>query len=179
MVEDFEKKLVTNKKKYNNMKYIFYNIIYLAIAIIIGFTTTTFEASSIPPFVLGVIYLIAILWSIRTTNKFLIFSNNLIDGINEEVKDNKCIVNSVQRIQNEWYNFTLFNKISIWFVLSYSIVFFVSMLFINYDILFEYYNFYASYITLFTLQLIGFIHQYTNASNMGCFLSDKERNINI
>ena len=161
------------------MKYIFYNIIYLAIAIIIGFTTTTFETSLTPPFVLGVIFLIAILWSIKTTNKFLIFSNNLIDGINEEIKDNKCIVRSVRQIQNEWYNFTLFNKISIWFVLSYSIVFFVNMLFINYDILFEYYNFYASYVALFTLQLIGFIHQYTNASNMGYFLSDKERNKNI
>lgn len=161
------------------MKYIFYNIIYLAIAIIIGFTTTTFETFSIPPFVLGVIYLIAMLWSIRTTNKFLIFSNNLIDGINKEIKDNKCIVNSVQQIQNEWYNFTLFNKISIWFVLSYTIVCCISILFINYDVLFEHYNFYASYITLFTLQLIGFIHQYTNASNMGCFLSDKEGNKNI
>lgn len=161
------------------MKYIFYNIIYLAIAIIIGFTTTTLETSTIPPFILGIIYLIAMLYSIRTTNKFLIFSNNLIDGINKEIKDDKYIAYSVQHVQNEWYNFTLFNKISIWFVLSYSMVFFVSMLFINYDILFEYYNFYASYITLFTLQLIGFIHQYTNASNMGCFLSDKERNKNI
>lgn len=161
------------------MKYIFYNIIYLAISIIIGFTTTTFETASILPFILGSIYLITVLWSIRTTNQFLIYSNNLIDGINEEIKDNKCIVNSVQQIQNEWYNFTLFNKISIWFVLSYSIVFFVSILFINYDILFEYYNFYTSYVTLFTLQLIGFIHQYANASNMGCFLSDKERNKNI
>jgi hypothetical protein len=151
------------------MKYIILNILFIVLSVISGFTTTQIHIPIWCVAIVSIICATCIYLSYTCTNKFMGHVSELNDNDYTSELQNYLLKN----IKNEAFNFNLYNKLTICFYGFSLYIYFVCLLFIDWNTLNNNFNICTANITLPTLLLIGMLYQYAEGKNMLYFIKNK------
>lgn len=138
------------------------------LSVISGFTTTQIHIPMWCVAIVSIICATCIYLSYNCTNKFMCHVSKLNNDDYTSELQNYLLKN----IKNEAFNFNLYNKLTIFFYGFSLYIYFVCLLFIDWNTLNNNFNICTANITLPTLLLIGMLYQYAEGKNMLYFIKN-------